>query len=328
MSRRHNAHSHARRARLIAIAVLALMLQLLIGWSPSAGAAVAPTGIGVAATTDNAGLGGAVPTVLVAVDAQFALTVTLAPTGATFTKDTVLSLTPTLVATVGGSPHGSFNPSSIVMPAGVNQQAFPVGYTSVDNGVVLNAAVAVPKGKTSGVLPGATNSFDVLKTVLPLSQGNPNFASGVGVGNSDCTSATTESECGIVVLPNDIQSSNAALSLGKCTNDLGCTSGSQVVQFIADLGIRYTQQAPATLIVRCSKTLCRNTNNGVQGFTLKVSFSATGPLNLQSKPCLSKGVALDADGNSFCTDYVQSHRDNAGAVLLFLLFTQDMRGST
>ena len=62
-------------------------------------------------------------------------------------------------------------------------------------------------------------------------------------------------------------------------------------------------------------------------YTLKVSFSATGPLTLVSAPCTTKGVALDAAGNTFCTDYVQSHR-NAGDLLLYLLFVHDMRGST
>jgi hypothetical protein len=39
-------------------------------------------------------------------------------------------------------------------------------------------------------------------------------------------------------------------------------------------------------------------------------------------------VALDAAGNAFCTDYRRSHRDNAGDLLLYLLFVRDMRGST
>jgi len=83
---------------------------------------------------------------------------------------------------------------------------------------------------------------------------------------------------------------------------------------------------PALLIIRCSKKQCLG--KGLNSYTLKVSFSATGPLNLVSAPCVSKGVAQDASGNNFCTDYVQSHRDNAGDLLLYVLFTQDMRGST
>jgi hypothetical protein len=319
-----------RRGIAAVAAAIALTLPLTVGTISTAQATmITPTGIDVVASTSNGGLGGAVPAVLVQAGSTFSLTVNLSPAGAAFKQDTPLNLTATLDPAVGGSPHGSFSPAQITFPADVSSQTFAVSYSAADNGVILTASVAA-KGKSSGVTPGSTAPFDVLLTLLPLAKGNPQFANGVGVGNAACGQATTEPECGIIVLPNDIESSNAALSLGKCTTNLGCTSGSQVVQFIADLGTRYTPQAPATLIIRCDKKLCRNTNNGVKGFTLKVSQSATGPLDHVSQPCAVKGVADNGlnNGDTFCTDYVQSHRDNSGDVLLVLLFTQDMRGST
>ncbi|HEY3713262.1 MAG TPA: hypothetical protein VGL39_01950 [Jatrophihabitantaceae bacterium] len=330
MRHRNAAISPWHRLGIVALAALGLVVPLAVGTISTAQAtASAPTGVNVVASTANGGLGGAVPTVLVQAGSAFTLAVSLSPDGATFNKDTTLSLTPSLDPAVGGSPHGSFSPSPITFPAGVSSQSFSVSYSAVDNGVILTASVAA-KGKTGGVTPGSTAPFDVLSTLLPLAKGNPQFADGVGVGTAGCTQATTEPECGTVVLPNDIESSNAALSLGKCTANLGCTSGSQVVQFIGDLGTRYTPQTPATLIFRCDKQVCRNSNNGVKGFTLKVSQSATGPLDHVSQPCAAKGVADNGlnNGDTFCTDYVQSHRDNSGDLLLFLLFTQDMRGST
>jgi hypothetical protein len=312
-------------AAFAAAVALALPLSVVTISTAQADAVIAPTAINVVASTANGGLGGAVPAVLVQAGSQFTLTVSLSPAGAAFKQDTPLNLTATLDPAVGGSPHGSFSPSPITFPADLSSQSYSISYSAVDNGVILTASVAA-KGKPSGVTPGSTAPFDVLSTLLPLAKGNPQFPNGVGVGNAACASATTEPECGIIVLPNDIESSNAALSLGRCTTNLGCTSGSQVVQFIADLGTRYTPQAPATLIIRCSKQLCRNTNNGIRAFTLKVSQSATGPLDHVSPACLDKGVVND--GAEFCTDYVQSHRDNAGSVLLYLLFTHDMRGST
>jgi hypothetical protein len=326
MGHRNAAKGPPRRRTIAVLVAFGLILPLLTGAIPTGQATViAPTGISVVASTDNAGLGTgpAVPAVLVQAGAPFTLTVSLTPDGATFNKDTPLNLTPTLAA--GGSPSGSFSPSQITFPENVSSQSFSVSYSAVDNGVQLTASVGA-KGKPSGLTSKPTDPFDVLLTVLPLAKGNPQFASGVGVGNDACGSNTTEPECGIVVLPNDIESSKAALSLGKCTTDLKCTSGSQVVQFIADLGTRYTSDAPATLIFRCSKQLCRNTNNGIRSFTLKVSLSAVGPLNDVSPPCADKGIVNT--GATFCTDYVQSHRDNTGALLLYLLFTHDMRGST
>ena len=288
---------------------------------------VAPTGIQASAATSNTGLGGAVPAVLTTAgapsDHPFTLTVTLAPAGASFTTDTVLNLTATVA---GGAPNGSLDPAKVTMPAGQTTDSFTVSYSAVANDVQVTAAVAKAKGKLSAVQPGTTQPFDVLKTLETFGPDDPALTTGLGVGNADCTAATTESECGTVVLSNGFSSAAGALSLGACTTGLGCTKGSQVVQFIADLGSTYTTTNPALLIVRCAKTLCRG--GAVSSYTLKVSFSATGPLDLTSAPCVNKGVALDAAGNTFCTDYVQSHRDNAGDTLLYFLFTEDMRGST
>ena len=294
-------------------------------------AAPAPTDISAVASTDNSTLGGgdAVPAVLVAAGSRFTftLTVTLTPAGATFNTDTTLSLTASLAS--GANPGGSLSPASIVMPRGVNSAQFSVSYSAVDNGVQVTVSVAKTTGKISLVTAGHTAPFDVLKTVKRFGHTDSSFS--VGIGSADCTQATTEPECGVLILPNGFASQEGALSLGACTPDLGsppdgCTPGSQVVQFIADLGSAYRPANPATLIIRCSKQLCAG--KGISSYTLKVSFSASGRL-AESAPCASKGVALDAAGNNtFCTDYVQSHRDNAGDVLLYLLFTHDMRGST
>jgi hypothetical protein len=212
------------------------------------------------------------------------------------------------------------------MPRGANSAQFSVSYSAVDNGVQVTVSLAKAPGKVHPVVPGSTAPFDVLKTVEIFPFTDPSIRVGRGVGDAECTQDTTESECGVIILPNGFASQDGALSLGACTSVLGCTAGSQVVQFIADLGTDYSPTNPATMIIRCSKQLCKG--KGVSSYTLKVSFSATGPLNLVSAPCTTRGVALDAAGNTFCTDYVRSHRDNAGDLLLFLLFVHDMRGST
>lgn len=314
-----------RKVRLGAIASAAVFITSLAGFSVATNATGLPTpnptGISATASTDNSDLGGAVPDVLVTAGSPLTLTVTLEPEGATFNTATKLDLTTSLAD--GGDPAGTLNPASVIMPAGVNSSTFPVSYSAVDNGVEVTVAVAK---KSSQVTPGTTAPFDVLKVLTKFGPADPRLATGIGVGNDNCSQDTTEPECGTVVLTHGFSSAAGALSLGACTPDLGCTSGSQVVQFIADLGTAYSPDDPALLIFRCAKTLCPG--KGIKSYTLKVSFSATGPLNLVSAPCLAKGVALDAAGNEFCTDYVQSHRDNAGSGLLYFLFTEDMRGST
>ena len=116
MRNRTRVRTSQQRRWIAAIVALFLIPQLL--WTVASQAApIKPIAINVAAATDNTGLGGAVPTVLVAADVPFALTVNLFPAGAAFNKDTTLDLTATLDSSVGGSPHGVFSPATITMPA-------------------------------------------------------------------------------------------------------------------------------------------------------------------------------------------------------------------
>jgi hypothetical protein len=292
--------------------------------APAQGAAPAtPTGVTASASTDNGDIGGALPAVLVQTGQDFQLTVTLTPAGAAFKSDTTLALTPSL--SPSGTPKGTFSPASIVMKAGVNSATFDVSYNAVDNGVVLTVSKPQAKGKPVDFQPGSTAPFDVLKELSKFANNDPRLPNGLGVGNAACTQASTEPACGTLFLQHGSVSAGA-LSLGACTTGLGCKSGSQVVQVIADLGTKYTATDPALLVYRCDKKLC--SGKGIKSYQLKVTFAATGPLNLTAKPCVDKGVALDASGNDFCVDYVRSHRDNSGDALLYLLFTHDMRAST
>ena len=286
----------------------------------ASGTVIAVTGISASAATDNTGLGGAVPTVLVAAGGPFTLTVTLQPAGATFTKATSLAVSASLAS--GGKPQGSFSPSTISFPAGVNSAKFTESYSAVDNGVM--ATVGLAKSKATTVTPGSTAAFDVLKTILTFAGNSPSLPTGLAVGDASCSVVTTESECGTIFLSHGASSSEGALTLGACTPDLGCTAGSQVVQFLATLS-GYSTTDPALLIIRCAKTQCPG--KGVKSYTVKASFTATGPLS-PVQPCVTKGVALDASGADYCVDYVQSHRDNAGGLLLYVLFVTDFRGST
>ena len=319
------AFSAGSKRAIGALTSIVVSLVVLLGLTtagPAGATTVSVTGMAASASTPNAGLGGAVPTVLAAVGTPITLTVTLSPPGAAFTKNTSLGVTATLAS--GGRPHGAFSPSTLTFPAGATSAQFSVSYSAVDNGVI--ATVGPTKANPNTPTPGSTAPFDVLKVLRTFASGDPGLQTGLAVGNANCTAATSESECGTLFLSKGTNSPNGALSLGACTSDLGCTAGSEVVQVVADLGTLYSPQAPAQLIIRCVKSQCPG--KGVNNYTIKASFAASGPLSTVLQPCASKGVALDAAGNQFCTDYVQSHRDNAGDVLLYVLFVQDFRGST
>jgi hypothetical protein len=322
-----NSSSWIRRTRaglVTACAVLLTATGALALVPAQAGPLPTPTAISASVATDNAGVGGAVPSVLAEAGGAIQLTVTLQPAGSAFKSDTPLTLTPSL--TSGANPTGSFSPASLVMPADTNSATFTISYSAADNGVLATVGVAKGKGPPTDVAPGTSASFDVLKELTRFAGNDPRLANGLGIGDNNCSQASTEPACGTLILSHGTVGSDGALGLGKCTPDLGCRSGSQIVEAVADLGTLYTPQDPAILIYRCDKKLC--SGKGISTYKLKVTFEATGPLNLTAQPCVSKGVALDASGNDFCVDYVQSHRDNSGDALLYLLFTHDMRGST
>jgi hypothetical protein len=92
---------------------------------------------------------------------------------------------------------------------------------------------------------------------------------------------------------------------------------------MADLTMNYTREDPATILVRCDKTFCKG--GGVGSYTIQ----ATVPwdeLNFEPVPaCQIKGQVQA--GENYCVDYVQSHRDNAGDLLLYWLVAEDLRGT-
>jgi hypothetical protein len=315
------------RGGALVSALVFLVSLVSLGW-PTLASGTHPTppkpvAIDAVASTDNSGIGGAVPDVLVEIGEPFTLTVSLEPEGSAFTKDTKLSLAASLAS--GAQPAGALSTTWVIMPAGVNTKSFSVSYSAPDNGLQVTVSV-VPSYHSPVVSPGTTAAFDVLKALDTFAGDDPRLETGLGVGDAECTRDTTEPECGTLVLSNGIPSGNGALSLGACTADLGCSPGSQIVQFVADLGTAYSKYDPAVLIIRCSKELCHG--KSLKHIQVKLSFEATGPLNLISKPCKYRGKALDKYGHDYCTDYSQSRRDRNGDALLYVLFTHDMRGST
>jgi len=253
----------------------------------------------------------AVPDVLVKQGDDFQLTVTLSAAGqpAAFAKDTTLSLT--------APGHGLLVPTTVTMAAGASTQVFAVSYSIYANAVTVTAAVA-GNGKQSKIVSTSSNAFDVLQTLKsdPASPGVA-FQDGTGLENCAATDATNP-VCGVVVLPNG-SGSDVLLSTGSCAG-LGCKSAAVVSQVITDTGGLYTRTAPATVILECNRTLCGK--GGVNKYVALASQQAGGPLSA-APACPAKGV-IGAD-QMYCTDYVQSTRDGADNLLLYVLFFDDFR---
>jgi hypothetical protein len=298
----------------IAVAVL-LAAALLPAAAASAAPLPAPTLIAAAVTSPYSAPCDptvcAVPAVIVKQGAPFVLTLTLTAAGqpAAFNKDTVLTLT--------APGPGSLSAATVTMSGGLSTQQFTLSYAPYANGITVTASVG-SKGKPSTVISTPSNGFDVLQT-LKTDSASPGvgFTDGTGLENCAVSNATSP-VCGYLILPNG-SGSGVLLSSGSCAG-IGCNGAGLVAQVITDMGGLYSRTSPATMIIKCYRTICGK--GGVNKYTAVASQDATGSLTAVPA-CPSKGV-VGAD-QRFCTDYVQSTRDGADNLLLFVLFFDDFR---
>ena len=316
------------RSRAAVPAVLLLVAGVFAGAVAASPSGAAPPGGGVQTTlvqsppttTNTADLAGApadaIPGVLAQKQVTPILTTLTVSDGSELTKGTVVNLTAVKLTASGEvAASGTFTPASFTVPTRGASFPISVTYSAADTNVVIKAALK--KATSSSPGPGYSDPFDVVDTLKFAPKGDPTL--GTGFGAAECTSSTPAKVCGVVLLPKGIASAAAALSSGVCA-DSGCT-GAEEVQFIAGLDGLYSKTAPATLLLRCDKSKCGG--KGVANYTAKIALSSIGGLT-DSPACPSKGVL--GDGH-FCTDYVSSHRDNAGDLILEVLFDIDMRGT-
>jgi hypothetical protein len=309
---------HARTT-LFATAAAMLVTALLPSVAAQAAAALpAPTQLRAWVTSDIAapcspsGTCGN-PGVLTVQNTAFTLHVSLTDdTGAAaaFNKDTNLALSAT--------PGAQFlSPTSVGMGKGLSEQSFPVTYSTYANNVVIQVSYSARKGGFSG----NTAAFNVLQT-LETFGGQAGVGFQHGIGPDDCaTVSSTNPVCGILVLPNG-SNTDVLLSSGSCVG-VGCNTKGTVTQFIGDITGLYSKTNPATLILKCNRTVC-----GRGGVSQLVGVAAdsqmTGAL-LTAAPCPAKNT-IGAD-QRFCTDQVQNVRLNADDSLIYILFADDFRAS-
>jgi hypothetical protein len=330
------------RARAGAAAALLLttglvVTALAVGPSEAAPSGTAPPALVLSPPkTDNlADLVGAPTEAIPAVLAQKNLTpitTTLTVSDLSeLTKGTVINLT--AVKIVGGVEQpagGTFTPSSVTVGSRTTSVPISVTYSQAASDVIIRAALK--KSTSTSPTPGLSEPFDVVDSLLLKTPTADELANGFGA--SDCTSASLAKVCGFVILPNGITSTKAALSRGVCAVDEQCSA--EEVQFIAGLDGEANRTTPATLVLRCDKTKCGG--KGVSNYTARISLLKSGAF-VDSPACPAKDTlpplstlqpgdpGYDPNQGHFCTDYTSSHRDNAGDLLLEVLFDKDMRGT-
>ncbi len=195
-------------------------------------------------------------------------------------------------------------------------------YPAYGNGINLSVV------RTSGVDLSPSKDFpiDVALSAVTrdLGQGE---ALDLQDGNCDGAAPTSAKPiCGHLLLPEgaNVEESGKAhvlMSVGSCKG-LDCSTSALVVTAVADITGLYSKTAPATMILACDKTLCRELSNGVPKIDVKYTFDNGGVLSDTAPDCPAKGVL----GNTqvICVDRVQSSR-NQSDLYSYVLFDRDLR---
>lgn len=211
---------------------------------------------------------------------------------------------------------------TLVVPAGqTGATASGFSVSPADNRIRLGAQITAGSKDAKAIPKGFSAEFDiVIDTVSSAS--NDTFVSTSGDG-TECAPTRQEPYCVDLYLP-DPTVDGTLLTVGKCDSFLGCASTSQrVIQILAAFGPGTSAATPAVAVYKCDKSACPG--GGVPSYRLLVNLAATGPLSY-ADACAEKGVVTDP-AVGYCVDYVQSKRDNAGDLHLYLLLARDARGS-
>jgi hypothetical protein len=268
--------------------------------------------------------GEAVPYVLVEAGGEFFVDVSFYDAEgvpAAFKQDTTLTISTTT------SRLNQPTPSTGIAPRGATSVRLATSLPLPANQVRVTVAVAGSKGPKA-VAPGTSSpdqAFDVLEDIrLFDSPPGAAFAAGIG-GEGDCTTVTVDDPvCGLVLLADGARSPQVLLSIGPCDAAYGrCTSDrGAIVQALADLTDLYTKSAPATILLKCDKSLC---GQGALQDTVP-HYSLLGNAALEPVPACPAKSTIGAE-QEVCVDYVSSTRDNAADSLFHILLDRDARVS-
>lgn len=302
-----------RSARVWGVSLLLIASAALGTTAPAAGAPPVSATISVTAVRtptitvpDSPGAGDPFVVSNVAFDVSFATDVALSNG-----SSTRLSLTAT------SGPDKGLLLATYDLPADATSGTFTGAVLpTAANGVGLKITA-----KSPGVAPGTT-TIDVLRTYV--SADSSSTLTGIGGGGGPgvpCTPTPADQTCGDLIMPSSssvASGSNQLLSQGVCAGVCSTSSGS-VLQWLAQL-VGVTRDNPVVFVAKCDKSLC--SGKGIKSYSVKVQLTPTSTPTTATA-CAAKGV-VDPD-KLFCTDYVQSTRDGAGDVLLYVLFAEDAK---
>jgi hypothetical protein len=238
-----------------------------------------------------------------------------------FATDAPLSTTrsTTVTLSVTSGPDAGAVTASVDVPKNVTSGSLTgVVLPTSANGVSLRVAVA------DVAVAAGTATLDVLKSSLsaPASSKLTGIGGGGGPG-VPCRPTAADPTCGDLRLPESHGVlSDQLLSTGACAGVCSTTApGAAVLQLLVAVDPAvYHRQNPIEFVAKCDKTLCPG--KGIKTYSVSVQLTP-GSAPQVSPPCPAKGVV--GATQDFCTDYVQSSRDGAGDVLLYVELPVDAK---
>jgi hypothetical protein len=259
-----------------------------------------------------------------------------------------------LLVTLGGSPNlGTGTTTGTILDGNTEVTISGVIDTAVENFTLTASAAGLTQGtlfqmiaSESVVCTGGSGLSGINNdTGCGGSQGAPQIRGGAPA-ESTAVCHVTESDpiCVELILPAGTGPGPAILALGTCTNYFGvgtCAAG-VLIRYLpnlkdADGNDIYTKSFPWTMIVHCDKSGGACPGKGVKSYNVLIDGNDDGVF-LTPPACLSANhdiidpsltVTLP-DGSTkpaeYCTDYVSSHRDNAGDIQLYEHLTSEPDG--
>ena len=323
---RSSSRGALRRRALLTLTPLVLLVPLLApATTAQAARAPAPVTELVVQLRSNVQIPSTAgsPDHFIAVDKPFAVDVDFLVAGVPTAISANRAVTLHVSVAVGSTSFSPASATSVTVAKGATSATFPdLVLTTAANGVALLVTATEPSSATQDVVPKRSPSFDVARDFDAVRINGTAGASvsreGVGVA---CTATPARQTCVDLLLPASAGNGDLAFfSTGVCDASVGCAAGRDLLQVLA--AFELPRSNPATLVVKCDKTLCGG--GAIGGEVLKVSLAATGELRTATS-CARKGVV--DPGLDFCVDLVQSRRDLAGDTHLFLLMVRDARMS-
>jgi hypothetical protein len=163
-------------------------------------------------------------------------------------------------------------------------------------------------------------------------------------GTPVCNATQSDPICVEFIFPLGTGPGTAVFGLGTCTGYGGAVAcaGGALARWLpnlydADGNPIYTQSQPWTMIIHCDKSAGACPGRGVNSYFTRIDGDDNG-IFLNPPACLSSNhdiidpslMVIGEDGNlkpaQYCTDYVSSHRNNAGDLELWVHLTSAADG--